>query len=124
MKTIVHTPSIRPATERDARDIAEIVRESYRRLPLAHAPAEMPIFHEEHIRQQMADPETRWVLLIEQGRRLGLAMWRAYPAVAHLSMLFVRSDFQGKGYGAALLRHFEHEAASVSDLRLLTLHCL
>ena len=124
-KSKIEKPTIRPATDRDARDIAEIVRASYTGLPPAHVPAEMPLFHEEHIREHLSHPDTRWVVLSEQGRRVGVAMWKPGRHVSHLSMLFVDGDHQGRGYGAALLRHFEHASAEENPcLRLMTLNCL
>src|SRR2546423_6855236 len=124
-KSEIGNHAIRQATERDARDIAEIVRTSYSGLPPAHVPAEMPLFHEEHILEHLAHPETRWVVLSEQGRRVGVAMWKPGRHVSHLSMLFVEGAHQGRGYGAALLRHFERAAAEEDvDLRILTLNCL
>jgi len=117
--------TIRPAGPGDAGSIAWIVRESYRNLPARHVPADMPLYHTEYYEKNMPDPATRWVLSMEAGRPVGVAMWRIVPGLAHLHMLFVAGEFQGHGHGVRLLRHHQDQARHENrDTRLFTLHCL
>lgn len=117
--------AIRAANERDVRDIAEIIHDSFKRFSTAHVPADMPGYHPDHIAEQMADPATRWALAVDQGRRIGVAMWRLLPGVSHLHLLFVRSGHQGRGIGGRLLTFHQREVRrEQSDTRLFTLHCL
>lgn len=101
------------------------MRASYSRLPDQHTPADMPLYHSAHYRETMQDPATRWALLCEQGQPVGVAMWRMLPHMAHLHMLFVAGDHQGRGHGVRLLRHHQKAALEEQpDTRLYTLHCL
>ncbi|HXG24720.1 MAG TPA: GNAT family N-acetyltransferase [Chthonomonadales bacterium] len=116
---------IRPAKPEDVEHIAWIVRESYRFIPDHHTPVEMPLYHPEHHAERMKDPGTRWAVLCEQGLPVGVAMWRMLPGLAHLHMLFVAGEWQGKGYGVRLLHHHQKEACREQrDTRIFTLHCL
>jgi len=116
---------LRPATERDARDIAEILRDSYRRYRDDHVPADMPGYHADHIAGEMADESTRWTVAVDQGQRVGVAMWRLLEGMSHLHLLYVRSNHQGHGLGGRLLKHHQEEALKERpDTRLFTLHCL
>ncbi|HSV74485.1 MAG TPA: GNAT family N-acetyltransferase [Chthonomonadales bacterium] len=118
-------PVIRRATASDAADIARIARESYLHLPARHVPADMPLYHPKHHQQGMQDAATRWALLSLEGRHVGFAMWRVLPGLAHLHMLFVSADYQGRGFGVRLLKHHHREAVREQPgTRLLTLHCL
>ncbi|GEM_PF-2726864 len=116
---------IRAATPDDVDAIADIIRRSYSTLPPSQTPVDMPIYHPAHHAEAMADPHGRWRLLEEKSGPAGVAMWRMLPGLAHLHLLFVRGDLQGRGYGSLLLRHFLEEAESEDPgVRLLTLHCL
>src|SRR5262249_5724533 len=117
--------TIRPALPGDAEAIAQIVRESYARHAASHIPFDMPLYHEESHREAMLDPDTRWIVLQEEARRVGVAMWRMLPAIAHLHLLFVSGESQGKGYGRLMLKHHQSESLTENpDTRLHTLHCL
>lgn len=116
---------IRPAHEGDADDLARIVRESYAGHNAAHVPAHMPLYDPAFHRRAMEDPNTRWAVACEDGRPVGMAMWRLVPGVAHLHMLFVSGPAQGRGHGVRLLRHHQSESRREHpDLRIWTLHCL
>ena len=117
--------TIRAATPEDADRIAWIVRESYRGLPDRHTPVDMPIYHPEHHAQGVLEEATRWVVLCESGEPVGVAMWRLIPGMAHLHLLFVAGEYQGKGYGVRLLHHHQKQAKiEQQDTRLYTLHVL
>jgi GNAT superfamily N-acetyltransferase len=115
----------RAANERDARDIAEIIHDSYQRFRADHVPADMPGFHEEHIAELMDDASTRWIVASDQGQRVGVAMWRMLEGMSHLHLLYVRANHQGSGVGGRLLKRHQDEALKERpDTRLFTLHCL
>ena len=117
--------TIRPALPGDAEAIAQIVRESYARHAASHIPFDMPLYHEESHLDAMLDPDTRWIVLQEEARRVGVAMWRMLPGIAHLHLLFVSGECQGKGYGRLLLKHHQTESKTESpETKLYTLHCL
>jgi GNAT superfamily N-acetyltransferase len=116
---------LRNANERDVRDIAAIIHDSYERFRADHVPADMPGFHEDHVVELMADESTRWTVATDQGQRVGVAMWRMLEGLSHLHLLYVRSDRQGHGLGGRLLkRHHEEALKERPGLRLFTLHCL
>lgn len=117
--------TIRPAMPEDAEAIAEILRESYRYLPADHVPAELPGYRAETHLALLEDADTRWALLQEDSRRVGVAMWRMLPGLSHLHLLYVHGDHHGRGYGRLLLKHHQDEARiEQPELRLFTLHCL
>ena len=117
--------NIRVCSPNDAAIVADIVRRSYSRRPLAEVPDDMPIYHPESHAEAMKDTQTRWHILEDCGAPIGISMWRSLPSLAHLHLLFVVGERQGEGFGSLLLKHF-HETAREEDpsLRLLTLHCL
>lgn len=116
---------IRPATQDDCAAIAGIVRSAFRTHDDLHIPADMPVYHADHHRENMRDPATRWALLEQAGEPVGIVMWRVLPGVAHLDLLFVAAGAQGRGFGSRLLKHHQRVArAEQSDLRIFTLHCL
>jgi GNAT superfamily N-acetyltransferase len=116
---------IRPAHTNDAEEIARVVRASYTPHDAAHIPADLPIYEPAFHLRAMSDPATRWALACENGRPVGVAMWRLVPGVAHLHMLFVSGEAQGRGYGVRLLRHHQTESVRERpDVRIWTLHCL
>jgi GNAT superfamily N-acetyltransferase len=117
--------SIRAATALDANAFAHIIRESYRNLPATHVPAEMPLYHGDYHADFMEDPATRWAILTTPDGPAAVAMWRLIPGMAHLHMLFVAGEHQGKGFGVRLLKYHQAEAIrEQKDIRLYTLHCL
>lgn len=118
-------PRIRAARIDDAAAIARIVRESYGGQHGEFVPADMPLYHEEYHAQQLGDPANCWALLCQEGVPAGVACWRLTAGVAYLSMLFVRHQSQGHGYGVRLLRHFESSAIDAENAtRVFLLHCL
>ncbi len=122
-----HPPdvSITTATPDDVAVIADIVRHAYDSLPPTQVPADMPIYHPDYHAEAMADPTTRWRLLVDREGPGGIAMWRMLGDLAHLHLLFVSAERQGRGLGSLLLRHFHDSALEERpSLRLLTLHCL
>lgn len=115
---------VTPTTE-DAEAIAEIIRAAYSNIPDSQTPADMPIYHAEYHAETMKEPDLRWRLLCDSEGPAGVAMWRLLPKLAHLRLLFVRGDRQGRGYGSLLLKHFQESSQDEQpDTRLLTLHCL
>ena len=117
--------SLTSATLEDAEAIAEIVRSSYSNEPPSRVPADMPIYHADYHAEAMRDPTTRWRLMCDTAGPVGIVMWRMLPELAHLHLLFVRADRQGRGYGSLLLKHFEESACDEQpNTKLLTLHCL
>ena len=82
-------------------------------------------FEPETHTESMRDPATRWRVLCESGKPVGVAMWRMLEGMAHLHLLYVDSAHQGNGYGTKLLKTHQEEAkAEKKDTRLFTLHCL
>ena len=117
--------SIRMATSEDAEAIAWIIRDSFRPHEAGHVASDIPIFEPANHRQAMQDVDTRWALACEDGRPVGVAMWRMIPGMAHLHLLFVAGDYQGKGYAKQLIRHHQGEARREDRrLQVFTLHCL
>ncbi len=117
--------SIRAATALDADAFAHVIRESYRNLPATHVPTDMPLYHSDYHADSMTDAATRWAILNTPEGPAAVAMWRLLPGMAHLHMLFVAGEQQGKGFGVRLLKYHQEEAIrEQKDTRLYTLHCL
>lgn len=64
----------------------------------------------EKIKSELADPQTRYDLILLDGAPIGYASYRLESSSVFLSKLYIEPDFHGKGFGRESLRRVERFA--------------